>query len=364
MVETVNVLREILDELLLTQSAKRTSNPDQIHIRCRMPDCGDSPNINSAHMYVGVSRKDPSKLGYECKKCSAAGYVNEDFLRLYDIDSSRFIDYFKSVGRSGLRKSYDINKNRKLDVVIPRSIKATDKFKVDYISKRIGREITVDDIDTMKIVLNLRQFLEFNKIDIMSMVTVPNVENVDIVEIEKMKSNLNSTIDELSKNFFGFLSANNNRITMRNMGSLSMTEKYHVFTIDPTIQDPFIYYPKMNIDICTQTPEIVMAEGVFDILNIREHFYDGGVGHENIFFAAVGGAGSYRRCLKSILKMTGFIDGRVTIYSDSDITVDQYRRMFSEFSEYIRFTLVYNTSSKDFGDKSDEWNTRSMKLTW
>lgn len=362
MVESVNVLNDIIEELMLTPGAKRTSLPDQIHVRCRF--CGDSQNKNSAHMYVGISRKDSSKLGYECKKCSTAGYVNEDFLKLYDIDPTQYLRYLKS-NTSGLRKTFDMNKNKKLDVRIPDIIKSSDRFKVEYIEKRLGRKITPEDIDNMKIVLNLNQFLNYNKIDAVSL--LPKLPINDTADIKFMNDRNNryiETINELSNNFFGFLSSNNNRITMRNMGSVKMTEKYHVFTIDPSISDPFIYYPKMKIDICSDCPEIVMTEGVFDILNVREKFYSDRKDLSNVFFVAVGGSGSYRRCLKNVLKMTGFIDGHVTIFSDADISMDNYKKIFLEYSNYLKFKIIYNTSSKDFGDSSEPINPRSYRLTW
>lgn len=346
-------LKQILSELLLTPKAKATSNPEQIHVRCRMPDCGDSNNPNSAHMYVGVSRRDPTKLGYECKKCSASGYVDEKFLTMYDIDPSRYVEYFKN-RTGGIRKTYDMNNNKRIDLKIPRTILPQDRRKVEYIERRLGRHITPDDINNMKIVLNLGQTLNFNKIDPTSLVQEPTPE--------KLK-NLINEIDELSNHFFGFLSANNNRITMRNMGSSIFNEKYHVFTIDPSIVDPFIYYPKMSIDICTDSPEIIMAEGVFDILGVRERFYKE-ESNTNRFFVAVGGVGSYRRCLKSVLKMTGFLDATVRIYSDSDVSPEMYKKVFLEFSEYMKFEIVYNVRSKDFGDVQDDVETKYVRLKW
>lgn len=363
MEDNIDNIKLIIEELMLTPKAKRTSNQLQIHIRCRMPDCGDSENPNSAHMYVGINKNDPTKLSYDCKKCGAHGNVSDEFLRMYDIDPSKFLSYFKT-STSGLKKTYDMNRNKKLVIDFPKTYLSADKWKIDYICKRLGRDICDNDISSMKIVINLNKFLEFNKIDKIAL----DLEHMreggkNINEVQYIES-MTRTLDELSKNFIGFLSANNNRITMRNLGSEVIGEKYFVLTIDPSIQDPFIYYPKMDIDICSREPEIVMAEGVFDILNIREKFYGGTEGLKDVFFVAVGGSGSYRRCLKSIISMTGWVDAHVTIYSDSDIAESQYQKMFREFSEYISFTIVYNTSSKDFGDSTLPCTLRRVKLKW
>lgn len=356
-----NIIPSILEELLCTQSAKRTSSPNQIHIRCRY--CGDSTNPHSAHLYVGINRKDDTKLGYECKKCSVSGNITEDFLRLYDIDPSKFADYFRGV-KTGLKKAYDLNKQMKLSVTIPETILKEDLYKIEYIQKRMEKKITPQDIQDMKIVLNLRQFLNHNKITILDM--LPLLENPTLEQIasrNREAERLEDNIEELTKHFFGFLSADNNRITMRNLGSNRLTQKYFIFTISSKLNEAFIYYPRQNVDVCASNPKIIMAEGVFDILNVREHEFKDIQGNDT-FFIAVGGVGSYRRALKSVLKMTGFIDAQVIIYSDEDISMDWYRKNLQEFSEYLSFTIIYNTAAKDFGDRNDEWNKKEFKLRW
>ncbi len=346
--EQLLMKNKIFDELLKTKSAAKTSNDNQIKIRCKF--CGDSRNQDHSHMYVGVMNTQQFMIGYHCKKCQSSGVVSKDFLEMYDIKNVELNVFLKKNRISTIIKK-NINSNTLVNNYnIPDEILQEDKFKIDYLSSRFNRKITKDDLKQYKIVLNLNQFLKFNNINLYR-------------DTNTNKMELKTLVEEYTKTCVGFLSFDNNIIQFRNINSNVIRYKYSNLQINKDFKNPLLYVVKKNIDLISRKPKIIIAEGIFDIIGVKERFcLDDDV--DSVLCSPCGK--SFKVALNQIIKMTGFVDSDVFLYVDKDTNRDIDKGFFnnhmSQFIPNFNITIVYNDKGKDFGEMSEEIDIKTYKL--
>lgn len=337
---------EYILEDLLKVPGSLPAGKDQIRMHC--PIC----NHPKPKLYVGINKSLLPKmiLGYDCKHCSFQGTVGQKFLQMFDITGNE--DYVKDIKqRKSIVKTVNpITKMEKLDLKIPDKILPEDEFKMDYLSKRFGRKVTIKDLKTYKIVLNFKQFFEFN-----------NFDYLQFEDNKERRKNIEFLADEYSKHFVGMLSVDNNKINFRNLNSeVFKNKRYMVYVINKNIGNPYMYLPDIPIDLMAAQPTIHMAEGNYDIIGVKEYFmFD--EDYSNIF-VAIGTKKAYSRVLKQVLKMTGFLNAKLNIYADNDMDsdLDTYRSMLKEFRPlFEEISVIYNEAvdekgkpCKDFGDLS------------
>jgi hypothetical protein len=144
----------------------------------------------------------------------------------------------------------------------------------------------------------------------------------------------------------GFLSADNSHIIFRNVtGEQSRRYCNLALTEDPGASK--IYNISTDIDLLQDTVEIIMCEGVFDIIGVYNTFYQGQDSKNKIFAAACGK--SYLSVIEKYTRM-GFLNLKMVIYSDADVDTMFYKKM--KASSYLMktpITIFYNTLEKDFG---------------
>ena len=108
-------------------------------------------------------------------------------------------------------------------------------------------------------------------------------------------------------------------------------------------------------------PEInlVIAEGPFDIIGIKEYFYKD---DNDSIFIAVNGKG-YNPVLNRISRL-GFINLNINIYSDADVDMDYYKQMkrYNSILMNNETRIYYNTIEKDYGIKKENIQLKSFKL--
>lgn len=293
---------ESLKEFLLQSGVKVkiVSGGREIVKRCHI--CGDSHDLSSAHMYIGV--RSDGKICYNCFKCNAGGYVDGKFLR--DIgcyephimklcqDQNQLNSDSNSIqnGASGRRKY-----NRQL--VIPYSTDDFSMKKLEYIHKRTGLYFNPSDAAKFKIVLNLLEFL-----------------NVNGIFNYTRSANL---MEPLSKFFIGFLSADNSYVIMRRLvpeGKLPefIDHRYLIYNIGDTKTGlkfytiPTLINPLLPVDIH-------IAEGAFDILSISQNVAP--IGYNSIYGAVCGK--SYSSIIQYLIIDCGLTGFNLHIYADNDV---------------------------------------------
>ncbi len=337
----------VLQQLLKLPGAATTSDENQIRIFC--PKCH---NIHpKAKLYVGIIKGSGNLLGYDCKYCPYSGKVDKEFLDQFGIEAE---DYIKEVkeGKKPSKIVSLVGDLVKLNLKIPNYIREEDKPKIEYLESRLQKRITMKDIQEYKIVLNFKDFFNYNRYDYLQNAT----DNYQRQLIEE-------NADEYSKNFVGMLSVDNNKINLRNLGSKKINKRYMVHVIDKSIGNPYMYMPDIPIDIMSVNPTINMAEGNYDIIGARELFFDKN-DYSNVF-VAIGTKKAYKRVLDQVLKMTCFLNANINIFADNDAdsNLNFYREMFREYRGiFPEITIFYNTKSKDFGDLREPIEVKRCKI--
>lgn len=344
-------LRDYLKERF---NAKIASGGKECIIRCKF--CGDSKNNpRDAHMYVGINRKKNNVISYNCFKCNTNGDVGHAFFRTYDIYDADIVqpviryntehgsDVFGSanIGRQIQRNLFNPTQ---INSKIP--IKDTEEYrrKLSYINRRIGGMLTLRDLDSYKIILNLKDYLDLNSISNYS--RDPRI------------------IDQLSFGFIGFLSADSTHITMRRIVPEekvheSLRERYTNYSI--TEAGYQIYCIREGFDP-SKPNMICIAEGAFDALSIHYNmlYYM----PNKVIFASCGkGVSSVLRYL-IYKKGVSFFNTTVHVFIDNDIKPMDLQRYRKDLND-IRIPYMIHRNifegEKDFGVPGDHIIDSIMK---
>jgi hypothetical protein len=175
------------------------------------------------------------------------------------------------------------------------------RAKLNYINKRLGLQLTYQDLIDKKIVLNLYDLLNSN--NVRTLTRHPTV------------------VQELNDSFIGFISGDNNYINMRNLREgrvLSSVDKkyinYNIFSQENSCK---YYIIPTNIDLCDPRPiRVNIAEGPFDILsiyyNVMNQYSDRSI------YAAIAGKG-YMNLIEYLMCDIGLNNIELHIYPDKDI---------------------------------------------
>lgn len=229
-------------------------------INCRCPDCGDSINQQSAHMYIRVPRPEELKPSlYYCHKCGYRGlltYKNFIDWGIYDQEIVAELEaYHKLVaGSKGNRKYF--NSGTIYNVFQSYTNPDAKSFeKLAYINNRLGTNLNFNDIHRLKIVINLRDLLREN-----------NITNL---------TRQPSIINDLDREFIGFLSVDNAFINMRRTCEegivyKSIDKRYINYTLFDKFDNSNKFYtiPSMVDLSMPGNVKLHIAEGPFDILSV------------------------------------------------------------------------------------------------
>lgn len=308
-------------------------------INCRCFYCADSSNHRKGHFYISVPKEDEPSYFY-CQKCHTKGIVTNDKLIEWGIFNSQMgveITKYNS-------KVLTLTKNKKFAnnaIYNVRNSFITDdkasRYKLKYINERLGTNLTYQDCLKNKIVLNLKDLLQQNRLE---STRHPNI------------------IDQLDFNFLGFLSFDNAFINMRNLGIKEVYESIDKRYINYNVFDKYdntlkFYVPPINLDLLNPSKvRLHLAEGPFDILSIKYNV----VGDtDRDIFVSVGGS-SYKGCIRHFITNMGLYNLEVHIYRDND----QGMYQMHEIAELLRYfniaTFVHNNNypnEKDYGVPKD-----------
>jgi len=335
---------KLRDFLLRKFNDGRTaSGQAEVAIRCRF--CGDSQSDHNArHLYISlgdeVNNVPPM---YYCFKCSTKGILTPDVLMSL-VDCSKDGEMICDL-RDNNTKTVKLSKNRmrknKTYKVYNNYIRK-DKLseaKLFYINKRLGLDLTYSDLLENKIVLNLLDLLNSNKI--------------------KEYTMYDNIVKELDDSFLGFLSMDNGFINLKNLRKKGCVSKF----IDRRYTNYSIFKDSLNnsrrfysiptkCNLMSLVPiKIHIAEGPFDILSIFYNLNNGN--REQNIYMSIGGR-SYLNVINLILSGMGIINCELHLYMDNDVPEEQIKAVADLVTPIgIKVYLHRNVfpNEKDFGVK-------------
>lgn len=308
----------------------------QITIRC--PYCGDSRNPRSAHLGV--------KFGhlpvYHCFICDESGVVNARFLKDMQIDEKiikKFVKYQKSNIYKSLPnvKEVSFSKN-KYDYQFV-YLKESDQYK--YLSERFKMEFSEDDIKNFRVILDPVSFLH----------------GADLPA--ETKADINRTI-RLDR-YIGFLTQDSNQAVFRALDRETEPRFYNLMLKETNYRK--LYVINNALDIKAKKFNFVLTEGIFDLIGVYKHFYEGGDKISNTLFVAALGK-SFQEPINRLIQ-SGFLNFDIYLFADTskDVDVNFYIELFSNpYIEEIYVARNTKEGEKDFGVSFDRIEFEDFEL--
>ena len=316
---------------------------DKEHLMVRCPICGDSKkHHDGAHCSIWVRSNEP--LVYHCWICEEAGLVDRQFLldkEIGDIDSTIQLEQFNRANsrRSALTKR---SKNGQVQNVEIPKIREEHNAKVEYLRNRLGINFTYEQLEALRVITSIKDFLQLNH--------------------AKVNKKYAWAIDQMERDYVGFLSSSKNYIIFRSINPNSKYRYINYRIFDYIIGAEKFYTLPSQMNIMDNDVTIHLSEGIFDILSVAFNMGDKREGSH--IYAAVCGSG-YTRVLEYFLRK-GFIKNlHVNIYSDLDKQPDFYNELLYLKEWYKDINILYNTypGEKDFGVPRDKICAQEIKLT-
>lgn len=313
---------------------KEASGGKELVTHCKY--CSDAYDTGNGHMYIKVPQSDKDVALFYCFKCQSSGIIDSKRLSEWGIFNNNFGNELDRYNSIAIKKSRGKVYSREWFTFINR-ISNFDlaSTKLDYINNRLGLSLSFEDCLRDKIILNLKDGLDYNR--------VPYTRHPSIVE-------------QLNDNFVGFLSLDNNFVNLRRLcpeGRIYHTIdkryiNYNIFGKQDNTEKMYILPVSIDLSNGNRIP-IHIAEGPFDILSIKYNLRK----DVNGIFAAVTGSG-YKGLLWHILNTFQIYYFDLHIYPDNDTYGDKYI-----MRDLYNIVKVYNASmyehrniyhnEKDFG---------------
>ncbi len=317
------------------------------HIWFHCPNCEEHREVlKHGHCYVNVTKEN---LPGSCKKCDfAMGAMSPGFLKRLGIVDSELIHFSDTNFKT--RHTHVVSmdeKNKKLSYIVPNRTNNNNKFKIRYLSDRVGKDLdNEEDLKQFKVITSLSSFLKLNKID-------PN-------SIDQFHRNKIQMIDDC---YIGLLSLYGNCISFRYVGDEvpEGMKRYELIIVSNEIKRPFTYIPSVPFDPLAKDPKIVVAEGGIDIISIICNSIND---LNDTIYISANSVGAIRRAVLTVLMFSGYYGGTINIYIDNDgITptspkdthlrnsITKMARLFRDFGESFRVNVLANLTYKDMGDR-------------
>lgn len=330
--------------LVQNYQAKVAAGGREIVKRCHL--CGDSKDPSSRHMYIGLR---DGLIVYNCFKCNASGVVDSKFFRdlgCFDINMINMCNQNNSqVSSSTNSRKTSFRKRGNLSLPITEDSRTLQK--VDYINLRLGTDLNLIDLNNLKIVPNLYQFLNANG--------TPPLTRTKMV------------CDQLDAGFLGFLSVDNAYLIMRRLVDQNqvldaLKERYVNYNIYNMISNSYRYYILPGWVVSNDTIRLNIAEGPFDILGVR--FNTDAARAPNSIFAAVGGK-SYVSLVRFFIMEYGFINLEIHVYADNDVDNYEFEKIKNLVAPYGNKVFLHRNTypgEKDYGVRKEHITDSVIRL--
>jgi transcription elongation factor Elf1 len=345
MIQYDQAVLDLKQRLLLLENSKPVSTQSELAaVRC--PLCGDSENLKSAHLYIGVKEYDKKiAIVYDCKKCGRQGFVTPNLLRKLNIHDIFIETYLKSISKGTVRHYGADEDLSKIHYIFPKITKGDTK-KIAYLSDRLQLDFSSNDmIQKYKIILNLYSFLKLN-----------NIQNPAVSQ---------DKIPLLSEHGIGFLSEDKKSVSIRNMvQDASFQSRFNIIHLFQGMRRPFIYIPPCDVDVLTPYPRMVVSESSFNIICCKNYFYPD---DDTSIIYVSSSRKSFNRPILRLIQLSGFVHGQIDIFADNDpdFNIDWYRDHLKKYIDCYEITVYLNNEEKDFGEmprEGEKFNYKSLRL--
>jgi hypothetical protein len=308
-------------------------------INCKCFYCPDSRDPKTKHFYISMPQSDDEPSLYYCHKCHCSGMVTYKKLiewNIYDDGiANQLIDQNSKASRitKYAKWSNNIHYNLNHQYTTENEISA---YKLNYINNRIGTNYSYKDLRDLKIILNLKDLLNENRINIIT-------RNQNIV-------------DQLDINFLGFLSIDNAFLNMRRICDEGLVYKsidkryinYKIFDKNDTSERFYTIPTRVNLLTPNRT-KIHVAEGPFDILSIYENLRH----REEGIYTSIAGS-NYIGIASYFLEMYRIPYVEFHYYPDNDKFGSNYNmKKVADYLKYMNIPIYVHRNlspgEKDFG---------------
>lgn len=313
------------------------SNGREFRINCPMCEREGYPD-KGYHLYISVFESDKPPM-YNCFRNSThRGVLTKSFIEQYSaypqyVDTDLLDLIRNQANRLAGMNRYRFNKNYGFRLINP--IPKNDNrsmIKLSYINKRLGTNLSLEDMVSLKIVLNLGEFIYNNRLTL---------------------TRSDKSVFALDEYFVGFLSNNNAFIRLRRIPDSLGKEFTYIdkrYMNYKTIDDPNAnngYYIIPSVCDKLKPIRINIAEGQFDILSVFLNLC--GRNTNNNIYAAIG-SNSYLTTMKYFLEEYGLINVEYHLYIDNDISNNVLPTIKNTFCNELGYTVFVHVNMKD-GEK-------------
>ena len=334
-------LREQLKQLF--PDYKESGNKKEFMINC--PLCAQEGRPDHGyHMYISLGYDDKPPM-YNCfKNYNHRGILTKSFLEQNSqypqcLDTEVISQVAKRNSALSDLGRYRTIRNGKYNFFTPLSnSEEKSMLKLNWFNKRLGCNLSLIDLQQLKIVLNLKDFLGYN----------------NITKISRSQY----TIDLLDQYFIGFLTNNNSTIILRNLvkdrNKLPeiVQDRYIKYSIIGNGTNSGYYTIPSSVDIYKPV-NIHIAEGTFDILSVYINLCN--MNNVQNIYSSIGG-NSYLNAMKYYILECGIINPIFHLYIDNDIPnqfLKQIKRVMQPLNLQVYIHMNIHQGEKDFGVSPD-----------
>jgi hypothetical protein len=319
-------------------------NSNNTEMSCRCPYCGDSSKDKShAHLYISC---DPP-FKFFCQRCEASGIVGDNVLEDIGIhDDELSMGFHREIKKFKRNTTIHDSSLAYLKVRNPKfpkyDLKGRFKEKLGYMEDRLGFTLRKEDLLRYRVIGSLEDFLILNKLDHM-------------LDDDKFSKDC-WMVDKFG---LGWLSRDGSHASFRFIAG-DFKKRFKTINLDPYGEGSKVFTIRSELGLMAPEIEVVMTEGFFDVLSVHHNFFNG-ERVRNRVFCAINGKG-FNLFPLMLMKM-GFLNINLTLYSDNDISLDDYRFILPEW-RYNRIRVIYNRheGQKDFGVRKELILPKIFKL--
>lgn len=305
------------------------SGGSEIVCHCRY--CSDI-NSQHGHLYIKIPDNNTPPL-FHCFKCQTSGVLDSKIMIEWGIYNPEIGIELDKISKQKSR-GYSGYNDTKLQLYPSVHDICLANTKLAYLNNRLGTLLTINDCTKNKIVLNLKDTLDYN-----SIYTYTRHSQI---------------VNQLNTFFIGFASLDNNFVNLRRICDNGIVYKtidtryinYNIYGKNNNTEKMYVLPANINLN----SPEkinIHVAEGPMDILSIRYNLRKNG----SDIFMAVTGSG-YKGAILHLINKYSIFYFNLHLYPDNDkygdIIEDIYNVIYPYGATLYEHRNVY-PGEKDFG---------------
>lgn len=328
---------------------RESGDGSQVTVKC--PFCGDSNKSDHGHLSIKVDVGTGEPMWYQCFRadCGAKGVLTPkvlDMLGCRDPETLIELDNYNKTVNVKSDKGFVSKRSRSYQIV--NVIRSDNQTKLEYLNQRLGVKFTPDLLRQFKIQLSLYSFLEINFIH-----SLPFTKH---------------RCDLLDEYAICFLSMYEDYMICRDITKDLLTGfRYTIYRSSgkPRPDDMKLYSIPTELDLLDPNPaEINVAEGTFSVIGAYLHC--DGVGksaRNNIWLANCGS--EYEKTIMHVVKQYGLVDVIIHIWSDSEIGIEKYEKLYNRIHKRTRIHgmyVHYNTKKEDFGYPAEDIKVYTLQI--